>query len=314
MKGKLTKTEKGWMINYNYSVNKNDWETLPLHPDFIEMMDTCFTSKFSHEIEFEIVTEWWNGEVGVNGLAYAKLINQSFIDNRKDKLEILARLLAKTWFYCDWKWESPNERVMQMLMQDLGLYPFKDEDEAIQQTQVDDELYREASRRVPTYGKLSEDLVENKLDLSKIKQKLDETLANETSESLTEWMNGKREDDVEKLAIDKIIEMLESQIVLSAYNKLGGTQRTGDYRIGLRKAIDICSEVKDELPKQETLYTMEQVREAIELAMDFSQLAQQEISDEEIEEEIRNRYMTPIADYAWRDACKWYREQLKSKQ
>jgi len=36
-----------------------------------------------------------------------------------------------------------------------------------------------------------------------------------------------------------------------------------------------------------------------------------EISDEEIEEEIRNRYMTPIADYAWRDACKWYREQLK---
>jgi len=39
--------------------------------------------------------------------------------------------------------------------------------------------------------------------------------------------------------------------------------------------------------------------------------SQQEISDEEIEEEIRNRYMTPIADYAWRDACKWYREQLK---
>jgi len=64
------------------------------------------------------------------------------IDNRKDKLETLAKLLAKTWFYCDWKWESPNERVMQMLMQDLGLYPFKDEDEAIQQTQVDDELYK----------------------------------------------------------------------------------------------------------------------------------------------------------------------------
>ena len=72
------------------------------------------------------------------------------------------------------------------------------------------------------------------------------------------------EDDVEKLAIDKIIEMLESQIVLSAYNKLGGTQRTGDYRIGLRKAIDICSEVKDELPKSKsTLYTEEQVREVI---------------------------------------------------
>ena len=41
--------------------------------------------------------------------------------------------------------------------------------------------------------------------------------------------------------------------------------------------------------------------------------SQTEISDEEIEKEIRNRYMTPIADYAWRDACKWYREKLKSK-
>jgi hypothetical protein len=160
MKGTLHKTEQGWVVNYNYSVNKNDWYTLPLHPDFIEMMDTCFTSKFSHEIEFEIVTEWWNGEVGVNGLVYAKLINQSFIDNRKDKLETLAKLLAKTWFYCDWKWESPNERVMQMLMQDLGLYPFKNEDEMIQQTKLDDdldkELYKEANRRIPTnkqYGK-----------------------------------------------------------------------------------------------------------------------------------------------------------------
>jgi len=75
MKGTLTKTDRGWVVNYYYSINKNDWETLPLHPDFIEMMDTCFTSKFTHEIEFEIVTEWENGEVGVNGLTYAKLIN-----------------------------------------------------------------------------------------------------------------------------------------------------------------------------------------------------------------------------------------------
>jgi len=75
MKGTLTKTDRGWVVNYDYSINKNDWETLPLHADFIEMMDTCFTSKFTHEIEFEIVTEWENGEVGVNGLTYAKLIN-----------------------------------------------------------------------------------------------------------------------------------------------------------------------------------------------------------------------------------------------
>ena len=75
MKGTLTKTDRGWVVNYDYSINKNDWETLPLHPDFIEMMDTCFTSKFTQEVEFEIVTEWENGEVGVNGLTYAKLIN-----------------------------------------------------------------------------------------------------------------------------------------------------------------------------------------------------------------------------------------------
>jgi hypothetical protein len=41
---------------------------------------------------------------------------------------------------------------------------------------------------------------------------------------------------------------------------------------------------------------------------------QQEISDEEIEEEISKRYMHPTQDYAWRDACKWYREQLKQRQ
>jgi len=256
MKGKLHKTEKGWVVRYRETTPLSiTTETLPLHPDFIEMMDTCFTSKFSHEIEFEIVTEWWNGEVGVNGLAYAKLINQSFIDNRKDKLEILAKLLAKTWFYCDWKWESPNERVMQMLMQDLGLYPFKDEDEAIQQTQVDDELYREASRRVPTYGKLSEDLVENKLDLSKIKQKLDETLANETSESLTEWMNGKREDDVEKLAEEEY-PIFDGDLLGIAHNQ---KQSRIDFIKGYNKA-------------EETLYTEEQVREAIELADRYNYL------------------------------------------
>jgi hypothetical protein len=237
MKGTLMKTDQGWMVNYDYSINKNDWETLPLHPEFIEMMDTCFTSNFSQEVEFEIVL--CSHSKSKNDY-YAKLIqkHQTFIDNRKDKLETLAKLLAKTWFYCDWKWESPNERVMQMLMQDLGLYPFKDEDEAIQQTQVDDELYKEASKRVPTYGKLSKDLVESKLDLSKIESKLDESLANETSESLTEWMNGKKEDDVEKLA-----------------EKYYGP---GDYGLESKQGF-----IKGYNKAKETLYTEEQVREVI---------------------------------------------------
>ena len=53
------------------------------------------------------------------------------------------------------------------------------------------------------------------------------------------------------------------------------------------------------------------IRNIIEL---LAQIPQQEISDEEIEEEISKRYMHPTMDYAFRDACKWYREQLKSKQ
>jgi hypothetical protein len=51
----------------------------------------------------------------------------------------------------------------------------------------------------------------------------------------------------------------------------------------------------------------------LELKRQAKEMHKQEISDEEIEEEIRNRYMIPIADYAWRDACEWYREQLKNK-
>ena len=42
--------------------------------------------------------------------------------------------------------------------------------------------------------------------------------------------------------------------------------------------------------------------------------SQTEISDEEIEEEISKRYMHPTQDYAFRDACNWYREQLKQRQ
>lgn len=67
---------------------------------------------------------------------------------RANKLEILAKLLAKSWFYGNWEWENPNERIMQMLMQELGYYPFKDEDEMIHHTRVDDDLYKEAVDKV----------------------------------------------------------------------------------------------------------------------------------------------------------------------
>lgn len=71
--------------------------------------------------------------------------------------------------------------------------------------------------------------------------------------------------DVRKMVddvIDWLINQLENHIVLSAHNKLG-TNRTGDYRIGLRKAIDFCHQAK-EMESKETLYTEEQVREAMQ--------------------------------------------------
>jgi len=41
------------------------------------------------------------------------------------------------------------------------------------------------------------------------------------------------------------------------------------------------------------------------------QLPQQEISDEEIEKEIKSRYETPHYNSGFMDCAKWYREQLK---
>jgi len=269
MKGKLVKTEQGWFVRYRETTPLSiTTEILPLHPDsgipqdaMCDVLDYGFA-----EVDFDwcVVVDHNTGK----GKEYAKLIknHQSFIDNRKDKLETLAKLLAKTWFYCDWKWESPNERVMQMLMQDLGLYPFKNEDEAIQQTQVDDELYREASRRIPTYGKLSEDLVENKLDLNKMESKLDEALANKTPESIHKWLESKlgpiRSHHSEKL--EKILKEIEEDEYVE---KLAETEYPiidGDL-LGIahnqkHSRIDF---IKGYNKAKETLYTEEQVREVI---------------------------------------------------
>lgn len=47
----------------------------------------------------------------------------------------------------------------------------------------------------------------------------------------------------QQTAVEWLIEQLEEQIRKSAHNELG-TKRTGDYRIGLRKAIDFCEQAK----------------------------------------------------------------------
>ncbi len=63
---------------------------------------------------------------------------------REEKLETIVKLFSKTMFYGNWKSETSNERVIEMLMKEVGYYPFKDEDEMIYHTSVDDNLYKQA--------------------------------------------------------------------------------------------------------------------------------------------------------------------------
>jgi len=79
-------------------------------------------------------------------------LNDVTVSEEKYKKLILAmdvcKVLAKCWHYGDWKWETPNERVMEMLMRQLELYPFKNEDEMIEGTKVAEELYELAMKEI----------------------------------------------------------------------------------------------------------------------------------------------------------------------
>lgn len=84
-------------------------------------------------------------------LTFEEYYNETFNTEemtREEKLETIVKLFAKIMFYGDWEWETPNERVITMLMQEVGMYPFKDEDEMISKTQVSDELYKQAIKEI----------------------------------------------------------------------------------------------------------------------------------------------------------------------
>jgi hypothetical protein len=98
----------------------------------------------------QTAVEWLTDQLGIDGGTMRD--NALAIERveliRINKLETLAKLLAKSWFYGKWEWETPNERIMQMLMQELGYYPFKNEDEMIHHTRVDEDLYKKAVDKV----------------------------------------------------------------------------------------------------------------------------------------------------------------------
>jgi len=81
---------------------------------------------------------------------YSKTFGTEEQMTREEKLETIVKLFAKSMFYGDWKWETPTERVITMLMQEVGMYPFKDEDDMISKTPVSDELYKKAIKEVPS--------------------------------------------------------------------------------------------------------------------------------------------------------------------
>ena len=39
---------------------------------------------------------------------------------KQEKLETIVKLLSKSMFYEYWKWETPNQRVIEMLMREVG--------------------------------------------------------------------------------------------------------------------------------------------------------------------------------------------------
>ena len=60
----------------------------------------------------------------------------------------------------------------------------------------------------------------------------------------------------QQTALELVISQLKEEIRKSAHNQLG-TNRTGDYRIGLLKAIDFCEQAK-ELEKEQHRKTYHQ--------------------------------------------------------
>jgi hypothetical protein len=91
-------------------------------------------------------------------------------------------------------------------------------------------------------------------------------------------------------------------------DNIGNTWSSSPYRAGYKQAlIDVENMILEmaQLPQQEI---------SDNSPKEENKTSYGEISDEEIEEEISKRYMHPTQDYAFRDACKWYREQLKQRQ
>ena len=82
MLGVLTKTNDNWVVNHSYSITKDDWETLPLHPDDVKQINAdaqVFDNIEARiaaypDVEFEIRHLSFD-PLGRDIATYAKLVN-----------------------------------------------------------------------------------------------------------------------------------------------------------------------------------------------------------------------------------------------
>ena len=120
MKGKLIKIEERWMVG---TVCYADlWSNyMPLHPDDVKQIEEdakVFDNIEARiaaypDVEFDVVSEWENGEVGVNGLIYAKLT--SFKESQKQLITEIMNLDAKDGLYEDDVWKVGLEDELNKL-------------------------------------------------------------------------------------------------------------------------------------------------------------------------------------------------------
>ena len=86
MKGKITKTEQGWMVEYKVDEktpigHKSWWEKILLHPDDVKQIEEdakIFDNieariKAYPDVEFEIVQEWEGISLGTKALSHYKV-------------------------------------------------------------------------------------------------------------------------------------------------------------------------------------------------------------------------------------------------
>lgn len=63
---------------------------------------------------------------------------------RLKKCETIVKVFAKCMYYGEWKYESPNERVIEFIMREIGYWPFESEDVMITSTWIVEDLYSKA--------------------------------------------------------------------------------------------------------------------------------------------------------------------------